>query len=118
MTAHDDLRRRMVRLDLRAHFLQSRSKGVNLLLLTCNSRLEVFALLFDFAVLFEKLVEQHRIHRFVANGVNLAALITPSGFAEIVSDGLPLLHGVRLLLIVQGRGHCGFAQFKLRAHFV
>jgi 5-methylcytosine-specific restriction endonuclease McrBC regulatory subunit McrC len=33
-----------------------------LLLLLRESRLEIFALLFDFAVLFEEFIEQHGVH--------------------------------------------------------
>jgi hypothetical protein len=75
------LRRRAVHLDLRAHLLQARSKRFNLLLLMRGSRLEVLPLLRELglkvrlllrhsrsqflhcAVLFEELVEQHRVHR-------------------------------------------------------
>ena len=51
-----------------AHFLDSRSKSFNLLLLLRDRRLEGgdCALLFcDVPVLFQELVEQHRVHRFV-----------------------------------------------------
>ncbi len=75
MIIHNRLWSRAAHLDLRAHFLHRRSKRLNLLLLLCESRLEIFALLFDFAVLFEELVEQHRVHRFVADSVDLAAFI-------------------------------------------
>jgi hypothetical protein len=50
-----------------------------LLLLTCDGRflLPIDARLpFHLSVLFEELVKQHRIHRFVANGVRLTLLVT------------------------------------------
>ena len=31
--------------------------------------------IFDFAVLLEKLIEQQRVHRFIANGINLAVVV-------------------------------------------
>ncbi len=73
MIIQDRLRSRATHLDLRAHFLQSRSKRFNLLLLFCYDR----SLFFHLAVLFEKFVEQHRVHRFIAHGVRLA-LVVPS----------------------------------------
>jgi hypothetical protein len=43
---------------------------------------------------------------------------TPTGFAEIVSDDFPVLQCQRCLVIVHDRLRCGFAQFKLCAHFL
>ena len=45
LIVEDHLRGRAAHLDLRAHFLQARSKRFNLLLLVRSSRLEVFLLL-------------------------------------------------------------------------
>ena len=59
-------------MQLRVHFLQSRSKRLNLLLQALNGR----ALLLSRFVLFKKLVEQHRVHRFVAHCVGLSLLVT------------------------------------------
>ena len=64
-------------------FCNPRSKRFNLLLLLRDSCFQVLAALAarlslaapHFAVLFEELVEQHRVHRFVAHGVDLAVLI-------------------------------------------
>src|SRR5437016_5244545 len=55
-----------------AHFLEARSESFDLLLLLRYDR----SLFFHFTMLFEKLVEQHRVHRFVANAVRLAVSIT------------------------------------------
>jgi hypothetical protein len=59
----DHVRRRPARFNLCAHFLQARSKRFNSLLLARNARLQFL----DFAMLFEKLVEQHCVHRIVTN---------------------------------------------------
>ena len=53
--------------ELGAHFLQAFSKHFNLLFQARNGRL----LLLIFAVLFKELIQQHRVHRFVADGVSL-----------------------------------------------
>jgi len=47
-----------------------------LLLLARDGRLKIFALLLYFAVFFEELVKQHRVHCFVAHRVGLALLVT------------------------------------------
>ena len=69
---------------------------------------EIFALLFNFAVLFQKLIEQHRVHRLVAHGVNLSFLVASH------QSGIYLFHflgdetelcdplGVNLLLLTEG----------------
>ena len=67
----DHFRRRFARFKLGAHVLQAHSKRVNLLLLSRNH----CPLLLYFAVLFEKLVEQHRVHRFVAHSVRFSFFI-------------------------------------------
>jgi hypothetical protein len=36
-------------------------------LLAHDGRLKIFTLLLDFAVLFQELVQQHRVYRFLAN---------------------------------------------------
>src|SRR5437773_7167408 len=95
LIVEDHLRRRAAHLDLRAHPLQARSKRFNLLLLVRVSRLEVLLQLRDgrflflhCAVLFEKLVEQHRIHSFVAHSVNFpcASRATRSRFTSSTSS--------------------------------
>ena len=55
---------RFAQFKLCAHFLEAGSKSVNL-----------FLELLDFAVLFEKLVEKHRVHCVLANAVDLAILV-------------------------------------------
>jgi hypothetical protein len=73
------LRRRSAHFDLIADLLHNGSQRFDLLLLLRDFRpkllllirklsLEVLSLFFHPAVLFEELVEQHRVHRFVANG--------------------------------------------------
>ena len=71
MIVRNRLRCGFAQFKLRAHLLQARSKRVNLLLLL---RCIGFHFL-NFAVLFQKLIEQHRVHRFIANGVWLALLV-------------------------------------------
>jgi hypothetical protein len=70
-------------LDLRGLLSHGCSERLNFPLLLRNSCLEIFPLLRDcrfplliFAVLFEKLIEQHRVHRFITHGVDPAILIT------------------------------------------
>jgi hypothetical protein len=63
----DRLRRRFPHFKLGAHFLETRSESFNLLLLLGYGRL----LLLDLPVLFEELVEQHRVDRVVAHGMTL-----------------------------------------------
>ena len=101
----DHLRRRFARFELRAYLLQARSKRFNLLLLPSDDRFQVLHLM----MLFEELVEQHRVHRFVAHGVNL-----PSRRARLDRDSPSLLprqssqtagcHRVKLLLVAEGTG--------------
>jgi hypothetical protein len=44
---------------------------------------------------------------------------TPTGFAEVVSNGFPVFHRHGCcLLIVQDGLRCGFAQFNLCTHFL
>src|SRR5213596_706860 len=58
---YDHSRRRFARLKLRTHFLQARSKRVNLLLVlgVCSS--ELLRELLHFTVRVKELVEQHRV---------------------------------------------------------
>src|SRR5438105_9854750 len=58
-------------LDLRCLLFDACSEGFNLFLLLRSRRFQLLHL----AMLLEKLVEQHRVHRFVADAVNLALLI-------------------------------------------
>ena len=58
-----------------AHLLHGSGKSFNLLLLTRDHRsllLHFSVVLYGSLMLFQKLVEQHRVHCFVANRVNLA----------------------------------------------
>ena len=78
----DHLRRRFARFKLCAHFLQARSKRFNLLLLLCYGRFQsdrrflfrVISVPAPF-VLFEELIEQHRVHLVVAHAVGLSFLV-------------------------------------------
>src|SRR4030095_13966283 len=69
---HGGLRFRLAQFKLCAHFLELRlhlSDGpLEILTLLRNRRLQFLY----FAVFFEKFIEQHCVHCFVANGVNLA----------------------------------------------
>jgi len=83
------LRRRLARFQSRTNFLQARGKRFNLLLLVCRDCLEVLLLLchrrfqfsdrrllfFHLAVLFEKLVEQHRVNRLITDGIGFSLLV-------------------------------------------
>ena len=77
-------------LELRCLLLHTCGQNLKLLLLLHRGRLEVLSLLAsmadrksamvascccDFAMLFEELIEQHRVHRLVAHGVRLSFLI-------------------------------------------
>jgi hypothetical protein len=72
-----------------AHFLYSRSESFNLLLLLCSGRLlsrnlllllrdgrlevgDCVLLFCDVTVLFQELIQQHRVHRFVTHGVDFS----------------------------------------------
>ena len=70
-----DLRRLFVQLKLCAYSLdlplQFSDGGCEIPLLLSNRRLQSFY----FVVLFEKLVEQHGIHRFVAHGAHFSIVI-------------------------------------------
>ena len=57
---------------LLAHLLQSGSESLNLLLHLCDGR-SLFNL--TFSVLFEELIQQHRVHCFVAHGHGFSVLI-------------------------------------------
>jgi len=58
-------------LDLRCHLLQTRSQRFDLRLLARNSRFQFL----DFTMLFEKLVQQHRVHGIVANSLEFAVAV-------------------------------------------
>src|SRR6266545_3340931 len=77
MVAHH-FGRTFAQLKLVAHSLQSSSKSFNLLLLFSYDRslfLYLMILFFDFAMLFEEFVEQHRVYRVVTHGINLTILV-------------------------------------------
>jgi hypothetical protein len=123
----DDLRRRFARLDLRAHLPQARCKRFNLLLLFSESRVEIFplprncgSLLFVFSVLLEELVEQHRVHRFITNRVDLALCIAHNQVGidlfHVLGDEAKLWSGIEInfFLVAEGdRFQCKdrFARF-------
>src|SRR6266480_6681493 len=74
----DCLRCRFPQFKLAAHFLQASSKRFDLTLLVREFELKVLfqlrdshLLLFDLAMLLEKLVEQHRVHHFVVHAFGL-----------------------------------------------
>ena len=100
MIIDDRLRNRATHLDLRAHFLQSRSKRFNLLLLHVN-----------LATCFEKLVKQHCVYLIVAHAVGL-----PIGIAHnqigihlfLISDALPFGR----LLYTKPDEAIGYAEFR------
>ena len=71
LIVENGLRRRFAQLKLVADFLQPCSERVNLLLLPRNYR----SLLLHDLMFFEKLIEQHRVHRFVAHNVKLAFFV-------------------------------------------
>jgi hypothetical protein len=87
-------RRRFVNFDLLIHFLNERRlffelslNGVNFLLLSLHG-----------GVLFEKLIEQHRVHRLVAHAVRPALAIA----CHQVRVDLPLAQPVTLPLSATG----------------
>ena len=57
------LRCGFARFKLRAYVLKARGKRFNLLLLACGIRFQFV----HFAVLFQRLIQQRRVHRFVAH---------------------------------------------------
>ena len=65
-------------LDFDVLFFGMRNNSLHLLLQLCDSRflfLNLLSLFLQSAVLFEKFIEQHRVHRVVAHGVNLAVVV-------------------------------------------
>src|SRR5215211_1944284 len=58
-------------LQLRADFLQPSRQAVDLVFLLCQSRLQVL----HFLVLFQKFIEDHRVHLVVANAVRFSFLV-------------------------------------------
>src|SRR5438477_8481817 len=57
--------------ELCAHLLEARGKRFNLLLLLSRTRFHCL----NFAMLFEKLVEQHCVHLLVTNAVGFSFLV-------------------------------------------
>src|SRR6266576_3029953 len=78
------LRRWFARFKLCAHPLEARGKRFNSLLLLSRTRFQCL----NFAMLFEKLVEQHRVHLVVAHAVGFPSLsrTTRSGFTFSTSS--------------------------------
>src|SRR6266498_1010781 len=66
------LGRRSIQFNLRAHLLQTSGKNLNLLFLLRDRRFQFLHSL----MLFEEFVQQHRVHRVVAHGVNFTVLVT------------------------------------------
>jgi len=64
LITHNRLRSGSAEFKLCVHFLQARSQRFNLFLLRVN-----------LATCFEKLIEQHRVHRVVADGINLPTVV-------------------------------------------
>ena len=62
-------------LNLRCLLFKTRSERLYCFLLLRDRGLEVLVQLLNLAVFFEKLVKQHRVHRFIADGVDFAVLV-------------------------------------------
>ena len=85
---HNRLRCRFTRFHLCGHFLQARVQRINLLLLAGDCGLLLLysgLLVLDFAMLFEELIEQHRVDRFVVFLLNASTLALRSIRVRFVS---------------------------------
>jgi hypothetical protein len=97
LITHNRLRSGSAEFKLYVHFLQARSQRFNLLLLRLN-----------LATCFEKLIEQHRVHRVVAEGIK------PSHRCRASPDRVDLFHllgheaelrdalGIDLFVVMEG----------------
>src|SRR6516225_265688 len=123
------LRRGSAQFKLCAHFLNLRGlffhhccKGLDFLLLLCDGRLEVFALLLHFAVLFQKLVKQHRVHLVVAHSPGFSFRV--QGYQggihlfNVFSNQPPLLRVGVVVLIMEGYWLKRIDRLTSRAHEV
>ena len=86
LITHNRLRSGSAEFKLCVHFLQARSQRFNLLLLPHGIRFQFL----HFAVLFEKLIEQHRVDLLVANRLGLSLRVAPHQigvhFGYLLSD--------------------------------
>src|SRR6266480_1962028 len=113
----DCLRCRFPQFKLAAHFLQASSKRFDLTLLVREFELKVLfqlrdshLLLFDLAMLLEKLVQQHRVHRFVAHRIRLPVAVAGHGIGVYFFDflghkaKLSDAFGIKRFLVAKGNG--------------
>ena len=111
------MRRGHTLLELRSHFLQIRRYGCDLLFLFRKLGSEILLLLGKmylqfpyFAMLFEKLVEQHGVHLIIADAVDIALFVVNHKVRtyplHVFSYESELQRGgtINLLLITEGRG--------------
>src|SRR6516225_11660696 len=105
LITHNRLRSGSAEFKLCVHFLQARSQRVNLLLLACGICFQFLNSL----VLFQKLVEQHRVYRFVANAHNLSFLVASDKlrihFLYFLRNQAELWNLVRIELFLVTEGH-------------
>ena len=91
------MRRRFARFELCAHLLKTGSERLDLLLLFHDNCFQ----LFHFAMFFEKLIEQHRVHHFVAYAFHLAFVIAIyQGWIDLFHFFGDQAKGERLRLII------------------
>ena len=97
LVAEHSSQRRFAHFKLCAHFLQARSERCNL-----------FLKLLYFPVLFEELVEQHRVYRLVSDRVNLSAFIADHqvriNLGDFLSDQTELGPVRFVSFVVEGNG--------------
>src|SRR6266542_3095707 len=139
--AHGHLRRQLADLklyadflDLRRLLLEARCQGLDLLMLLRQVELQFsdsgflflnFAVLYpNLLVLFQELVEQHRVHCFVADGVNLVLIVTHHEvrvhFGYFFGNQSKLRHARVILLVVESdrpERKDGFTGFVHRLNF-
>src|SRR6266540_2968946 len=139
--AHGHLRRQLADLKLHADFLdlrrlllEARCQGLDLLMLLRQVELQFsdsgflflnFAVLYpNLLVLFQELVEQHRVHCFVADGVNLVLIVTHHEvrvhFGYFFGNQSKLRHARVILLVVESdrpERKDGFTGFVHRLNF-
>jgi len=78
LLAIHDLDSLLCHLSLRAHFLQTRNKRFDLLLLARNGRFQSF----DLVMLFQEFIQQHCVYGVVAHGLKFSV---PPAFYEVRS---------------------------------
>src|SRR6516225_3598979 len=105
LITHNRLRSGSAEFKLCVPFFQARSQRVNLLLLACGICFQALNSL----VLFEKLVEQHRVYRFVANAHNLSFFIASDKarihFLYFLRNQAELWNLVQVELFLVTEGH-------------